>query len=88
MTFTACSGYELSNVPRERLGVEHGITGESSLKNRKQGKTLSNEPLLNAFPMLLYALLCFMSSLEQEQEMMLALCITGFCFAEAGKKGK
>ena len=35
--------------------------------------------------MLLYALLCFMSSLEQEQEMMLALCITGFCFAEAGK---
>ena len=36
--------------------------------------------------MLLYALLCFMSSLEQ-QEMMLALCITGFCFAEAGKNG-
>ena len=39
--------------------------------------------LLNAFPMLLYALFCFMSSLEQQ--MMLALCITGFCFAEAGK---
>ena len=41
--------------------------------------------LLNAFPMLLYALLCFMSSLEEEEQMMLALCITGFCFAEAGK---
>ena len=42
---------------------------------------------LYAFPMLLFALLCFMSSLEQQQqEMMLALCITGFCFAEAGKK--
>ena len=41
---------------------------------------------LYAFPMLLFALLCFMSSLEQqEEEMMLALCITGFCFAEAGK---
>ena len=23
---------------------------------------------------------------QQEEEMMLALCITGFCFAEAGKK--
>ena len=26
-----------------------------------------------------------MSSLEQQQEMTLTLCITGFCFAEAGK---
>ena len=40
---------------------------------------------LYAFKCFYYAFLCFMSSLEQ-QEMMLALCITGFCFAEAGKK--
>ena len=35
----------------------------------------------------LLALTCIMSSLEQQQqeEMTLTLCITGFCFAEAGK---
>ena len=27
------------------------------------------------------------AKVSQQQEMMLALCITGFCFAEAGKKG-
>ena len=37
--------------------------------------------LLYAFYMLLKA------KVSQQQEMMLALCITGFCFAEAGKKG-
>ena len=30
---------------------------------------------------------CFMSSLEEEEEeMMLTLCLTGFSYAEAGKK--
>ena len=29
---------------------------------------------------------CIMSSLEEEQEVMLTLCLTGFCSAEAGKK--
>ena len=42
--------------------------------------------LLVCFNMLLFAFICFMSLLEQqEEEMMLTLCLTGFCSAEAGK---
>ena len=44
--------------------------------------------LLYPFMHFLYALICFNMLLKakvSQQEMMLALCITGFCFAESGK---
>ena len=44
--------------------------------------------LFICFNMLLFAFICFMSLLEQEEQeeqMTLTLCLTGFCSAEAGK---